>query len=251
MTDECQIVLGNLTYSYCNLYVSDTGYQRGKHGALENTDERPSQTDMTCHKAASENVTHNEHSTLSHLSLLGPGAHEAASIKSHSSLSSVKTTLNEEESTCCENCENLGYQGAISSKGNSILDENTNVTRTKSTRDQQRSQCCEDSDEIICTKMNEYCDNYGKRTINTSDVENMTGLPDGGNCVRIHEKNEDMLLTGLHACGDLTTTLLRLFVQCPQVKGIAAVGCCYMKLTTDWYSMTCNAFWFNLPETAH
>ncbi|XP_068179082.1 methyltransferase-like protein 25B isoform X2 [Antennarius striatus] len=42
----------------------------------------------------------------------------------------------------------------------------------------------------------------------------------------------DFILTGLHACGDLSTTLLRHFVNCPHVRGITSVACCYMKITT-------------------
>ncbi|CAL8247767.1 unnamed protein product [Lota lota] len=40
------------------------------------------------------------------------------------------------------------------------------------------------------------------------------------------------MLTGLHACGDLSATLLRHFVACPHVRGITSVACCYMKITT-------------------
>uniref|UniRef100_A0A3Q1FLJ1 Methyltransferase like 25B n=1 Tax=Acanthochromis polyacanthus TaxID=80966 RepID=A0A3Q1FLJ1_9TELE len=42
----------------------------------------------------------------------------------------------------------------------------------------------------------------------------------------------DFVLTGLHACGDLSTTLLRHFINCPHVRGITSVACCYMKITT-------------------
>nr|XP_020653857.1 protein RRNAD1 [Pogona vitticeps] len=41
-----------------------------------------------------------------------------------------------------------------------------------------------------------------------------------------------LLLTGLHACGDLSVALLRHFVHCPDVVGITSVACCYMKLTS-------------------
>uniref|UniRef100_A0A7M4EK87 Methyltransferase like 25B n=1 Tax=Crocodylus porosus TaxID=8502 RepID=A0A7M4EK87_CROPO len=41
-----------------------------------------------------------------------------------------------------------------------------------------------------------------------------------------------VLLTGLHACGDLSVTLLRHFVHCPHVAAITSVACCYMKLST-------------------
>ncbi|ELT93725.1 hypothetical protein CAPTEDRAFT_126903, partial [Capitella teleta] len=40
-------------------------------------------------------------------------------------------------------------------------------------------------------------------------------------------------LAGLHACGDLSATLLKLFVACPNVCAIASVGCCYMKMSTQ------------------
>nr|KAF6291555.1 ribosomal RNA adenine dimethylase domain containing 1 [Myotis myotis] len=40
-----------------------------------------------------------------------------------------------------------------------------------------------------------------------------------------------LLLTGLHACGDLSVALLRHFSSCPEVVALASVGCCYMKLS--------------------
>ncbi|KAJ7985561.1 hypothetical protein DPEC_G00353360 [Dallia pectoralis] len=43
----------------------------------------------------------------------------------------------------------------------------------------------------------------------------------------------DLILTGLHACGDLSATLLRHFSSCPHVRGITSVACCYMKITTS------------------
>ena len=46
-------------------------------------------------------------------------------------------------------------------------------------------------------------------------------------------ETKSFLLTGLHACGDLSTTMLRMFVKNEQVKAIVSVACCYMKLTTD------------------
>ncbi|KAG8450024.1 hypothetical protein GDO86_016636 [Hymenochirus boettgeri] len=40
------------------------------------------------------------------------------------------------------------------------------------------------------------------------------------------------ILTGLHACGDLSAAMLRHFVRCPDIIAITSVACCYMKLTT-------------------
>ncbi|XP_074837096.1 methyltransferase-like protein 25B isoform X2 [Carettochelys insculpta] len=42
----------------------------------------------------------------------------------------------------------------------------------------------------------------------------------------------EVLLTGLHACGDLSVALLRHFTRCPHVVAMTSVACCYMKLTT-------------------
>ncbi|CAI8050590.1 Protein RRNAD1 [Geodia barretti] len=39
------------------------------------------------------------------------------------------------------------------------------------------------------------------------------------------------ILVGLHTCGDLGPTLLRLFSQSQRLAGVLSVGCCYMKLS--------------------
>ncbi|NP_001089353.1 methyltransferase like 25B L homeolog [Xenopus laevis] len=43
---------------------------------------------------------------------------------------------------------------------------------------------------------------------------------------------DKFLLTGLHACGDLSVAMLRHFARCPSVVAITSVACCYMKLST-------------------
>ncbi|XP_060066540.1 methyltransferase-like protein 25B [Ylistrum balloti] len=48
---------------------------------------------------------------------------------------------------------------------------------------------------------------------------------------RLPDDLSHFLLTGLHACGDLTPTMLRIFAQCQDVVGVASVACCYMKLS--------------------
>ncbi|KAL7720694.1 Methyltransferase domain-containing protein [Entamoeba marina] len=47
------------------------------------------------------------------------------------------------------------------------------------------------------------------------------------------QPNENVMLTGLHPCGDLTPTLMRFFKSIPQIKSIVFVGCCYHKLTEN------------------
>ncbi|NWI06327.1 RRNAD protein, partial [Tichodroma muraria] len=41
-----------------------------------------------------------------------------------------------------------------------------------------------------------------------------------------------VLVTGLHACGDLSPAMLCHFARSPAVAAVALVGCCYMKLST-------------------
>ena len=45
--------------------------------------------------------------------------------------------------------------------------------------------------------------------------------------------NEKVILTGLHPCGDLTPTLMRLFKNLEQIQSLIFVGCCYNKLTEN------------------
>ncbi|KAM9294549.1 methyltransferase-like protein 25B [Gastrophryne carolinensis] len=46
-------------------------------------------------------------------------------------------------------------------------------------------------------------------------------------------KDPRFVVSGLHACGDLSVAMLRHFARCPLVVGITSVACCYMKLSTQ------------------
>ncbi|NXE29753.1 RRNAD protein, partial [Ardeotis kori] len=46
------------------------------------------------------------------------------------------------------------------------------------------------------------------------------------------EEGARVLVTGLHACGDLSPALLRHFARSPAVAALVSVPCCYMKLST-------------------
>ncbi|XP_078489142.1 methyltransferase-like protein 25B [Ciona intestinalis] len=48
-----------------------------------------------------------------------------------------------------------------------------------------------------------------------------------------YAEKERYLLTGLHACGDLSATMVKMFVECEEVTAVVSVACCYMKITTD------------------
>lgn len=42
-----------------------------------------------------------------------------------------------------------------------------------------------------------------------------------------HRRDEQWLVCGLHACGDLTSLMLRLFIQSDKMASLVNVGCCY------------------------
>ncbi|XP_057486426.1 uncharacterized protein LOC130772545 isoform X6 [Actinidia eriantha] len=42
-----------------------------------------------------------------------------------------------------------------------------------------------------------------------------------------------LLLAGLHACGDLSVTMLRTFLECDEVKAVVSIGCCYNLLSEE------------------
>ncbi|XP_051577934.1 protein RRNAD1 isoform X2 [Myxocyprinus asiaticus] len=61
---------------------------------------------------------------------------------------------------------------------------------------------------------------------------NSSTILDVGHCTK-GPSSSDFVLTGLHACGDLSSTLLRHFANCPRVQVITSVACCYMKISTQ------------------
>ena len=80
----------------------------------------------------------------------------------------------------------------------------------------------EDADAGVVTYVPAYV------SADTTDDELSTLLESCG--VTKEKQSEGLCLTGLHACGDLTPLLLRLFTSCKQVTSLAAVGCCYYKM---------------------
>ncbi|KAF9586978.1 hypothetical protein IFM89_039850 [Coptis chinensis] len=44
-----------------------------------------------------------------------------------------------------------------------------------------------------------------------------------------------LVLTGLHACGDLSVTMLRTFLDCEEIKAVISIGCCYNLLSDEGF----------------
>ncbi|KAL8142289.1 hypothetical protein V2J09_015321 [Rumex salicifolius] len=51
--------------------------------------------------------------------------------------------------------------------------------------------------------------------------------------VAASNNNCSLVLAGLHACGDLSVTMLRAFSECSQVSALVSIGCCYNLLSED------------------
>ncbi|XP_062011937.1 uncharacterized protein LOC133728547 isoform X1 [Rosa rugosa] len=45
-----------------------------------------------------------------------------------------------------------------------------------------------------------------------------------------------LVLAGLHACGDLSVTMLKTFMECEEVKAVVSVGCCYNLLSEEGFN---------------
>ncbi|KAL6643830.1 hypothetical protein ACP70R_018596 [Stipagrostis hirtigluma subsp. patula] len=73
------------------------------------------------------------------------------------------------------------------------------------------------------------------------------------NYPQIQEPNHSIpssILAGLHACGDLSVNMLRVFVSCEQVKAMVSVGCCYNLLSEDCYEDTDTCPGFPMSKAA-
>ncbi|EPS72956.1 hypothetical protein M569_01800, partial [Genlisea aurea] len=78
-------------------------------------------------------------------------------------------------------------------------------------------------------------------TIPTGSVGNSVMVPrdeaepllhDSASALRTNA-GSSFLLAGLHACGDLSVTMLRTFVECEDVKALVSIGCCYNLLSEE------------------
>ncbi|KAL6567648.1 hypothetical protein OROGR_001316 [Orobanche gracilis] len=81
-------------------------------------------------------------------------------------------------------------------------------------------------------------DDLEKQTIfKVNAVEEPLEGPMGREYSSLPKANDSSLvLAGLHACGDLSVTMLRTFVECDEVKAMVSIGCCYNLLTEEGIS---------------
>ena len=89
---------------------------------------------------------------------------------------------------------------------------------------------CKESSNVNISELKDNREEVPHNTTCLSDAKCKVG-----NTGNIDGQNWRFMLTGLHACGDLTPTFLRFFVNCDAAMGLASVGCCYMKISDERY----------------
>lgn len=57
-----------------------------------------------------------------------------------------------------------------------------------------------------------------------------------------------LVLAGLHACGDLSVTMARTFLECKEVKALISIGCCYNLLSEDCNDNKLDCYGFPLSN---
>lgn len=61
--------------------------------------------------------------------------------------------------------------------------------------------------------------------------------------------NEKSILIGLHACGDLTSLIIKNFVSTPDATALISFGCCYHKLNGSCDKLFTQPQFHNFPKT--
>ncbi|XP_064215579.1 methyltransferase-like protein 25B [Tribolium castaneum] len=100
----------------------------------------------------------------------------------------------------------------------------------------QQAQNLDNEFEIVLERKFPGCLKYNKTVhINKRIESNITTnefLTTIRNAMNSEDDDFKFGIVGLHPCGDLGATLLKLYAQCPNAQFINIVGCCYMKLST-------------------
>ena len=81
----------------------------------------------------------------------------------------------------------------------------------------------EESIELLNHKLSEHLENTRK----THVCKDMAPSTDGADDKLVPKP---AVLVGLHACGDLSNSTLKLFVSNSEIQGLSLVSCCYHKM---------------------
>ncbi|CAH8381232.1 unnamed protein product [Eruca vesicaria subsp. sativa] len=94
------------------------------------------------------------------------------------------------------------------------------------------------------------------RVLSTEMLKSLTNLPLEENdldldAAALNEGSNrqcSLVLAGLHACGDLSVTMLRTFMECEEVKAVVSIGCCYNLLSENTRENSCSRCGFPMSS---
>ncbi|XP_071675892.1 uncharacterized protein [Lolium perenne] len=101
------------------------------------------------------------------------------------------------------------------------------------------------SDMLAAVTLDAFQDDHGQhvtKTNNCTETSPQNGKP--------NHNVPQLVLAGLHACGDLSVNMLRVFASCEQVQALVSVGCCYNFLSEDCYAGTDTCPGFPISKAA-
>ena len=197
--------------------------QSQRFGANNSTDHY-SERFQGRHSCRNEHSTHSTSHNLKHVNSDVPKCKIASKI---AKLDSVK--LDELESCPTTVIDN--------SPEESVIAMDCSMSKVQACNE---AKCKKSSDSVDRENLLENTRTASVKTSESLNIDDMyKDIQDKDSCELSREGNscgklragQDFILTGLHACGDLTPTFLRFFVNCSTAKGLASVGCCYMKLS--------------------
>ncbi|XP_054815979.1 uncharacterized protein LOC129315874 isoform X2 [Prosopis cineraria] len=55
-------------------------------------------------------------------------------------------------------------------------------------------------------------------------------------CPKYGNERTSLVLAGLHACGDLSVTMLKTFLECKEITAVVSIGCCYNLLSEERFT---------------
>ncbi|KAM3254100.1 hypothetical protein ACQJBY_047926 [Aegilops geniculata] len=101
------------------------------------------------------------------------------------------------------------------------------------------------SDTLAAVTLDACQDDHGEHITETNNCNQSSPQDEQPN-----HSIPQLVLAGLHACGDLSVNMLRVFVSCEQVQALVSVGCCYNLLSEDCHEDTDTCPGFPISKAA-
>ena len=136
---------------------------------------------------------------------------------------------------CTLRCCDATYETGYSCGKMSVSQHTTSCAEDGEEKGGRGNRTSGNHNKRSCFENREGKDELGTKTLVNHNKRSCVGEREGKSC----DVNSNLVLAGLHACGDLTATLLRVFVGCPAVSALVSVSCCYMKLSADRCVFVC------------